>query len=154
MHRAWRWIAVSAAVLACLYIWHFSLANGERSALTSGRALELINRAFAKTGADFRFSHHTVRKIGHFVGYFALGALVSRALWALRVKGYPILAISLCVAAAAVDEWIQLFSPGRVASLADILLDSAGAACGILLFSLPVWALSAVLKNKAKKVEK
>ena len=154
MHRVWRSLTVVVAVLACFYIWHFSLADGERSAITSGKAMEWINGVLARLGVDYQFNHQTVRKIGHFVGYLILGFLSALAVWGVKIDGYPVVALSLCLAVAAVDEGLQLFSPGRVASVADVLLDGAGAACGILLFSIPVSALSILFKNKVKKVEK
>ena len=154
MRKYGRWIVLAVAIFGCLYIWHFSLADGERSALTSGRALELINGALARLGSEFQFSHHTVRKIGHFVGYFLLGALVAFTLWMFEFTHYPLIAVPLCMTVAVVDEGIQYFSPGRVAAFTDVLLDSAGAVCGILAFFATVMALIAIFGRNTKKIRK
>ena len=154
MRKYGRWIVLAAAILGCLYIWHFSLADGERSALTSGRALELINGALARLGSEFQFSHHTVRKIGHFVGYFLLGGFVAFTLWMFSFTHYTVISLPLCFLAATADECIQIFTPGRVASVTDVLLDTCGAACGIALFSCTVLLFSALFRRLRKKAKK
>ena len=149
-----RWLLPTVAICGCFYIWHFSLADGERSAITSGRALELINGVLARMGTELRFSHQTVRKIGHFVGYFLLGVLVALALWMFSLAHYAVLSLPLCVVAAIADECVQIFVPGRVAAVSDVMLDSLGAACGILLFSCTVSLVSALWRRRRKKVQK
>jgi hypothetical protein len=56
-------------------------------------------------------------------------------LWAVvgpRVQRLVCVVLAI-VAFAAVDEWLQRFAPGRVASLADFLRDVVGVAIGVLL---------------------
>ncbi|MBE6702855.1 MAG: VanZ family protein [Ruminococcaceae bacterium] len=154
MRKIGRWVVLAAAILGCLYIWHFSMADGERSAITSGKALAFLNQILSDWGISFQFAHITVRKIGHFIGYFILGSWVSLTLWLFEFTHYRIISLPLCFLVACADESIQKFFPGRVASFRDVLLDSAGAACGILLFSCTVWALSALFAGRRKKIEK
>ena len=47
---------------------------------------------------------------------------------------------------AAVDEWHQSFVPGRYASIKDVLLDTCGGICGIVLLTL-------IIKGRKKSRE-
>ncbi len=154
MRRLFKWLMPLVAVGGCVFIWHFSLADGEASAATSGRVLVWLNERLAAMGADFRFTQLTVRKTGHFLGYFLLGGFTAFTLWLYECRRYGLIALPVVFLAACVDEFIQRFSPGRVASFLDILLDTAGGACGILLFFATVSALSAAFEGHRKKVEK
>ena len=55
-----------------------------------------------------------------------------------KKAGSRIMAIStlLCLMYAITDELHQIFVPGRVASIWDVLIDTMGAAFGVLLFML------------------
>ncbi len=79
--------------------------------------------------------HHYLRKMGHFVGYFALSALLFRAwkntlhlpqarAWALR---WAATALSMAILIASLDEWHQTFLPSRTGRFADVVLDSSAA---------------------------
>ena len=56
-------------------------------------------------------------------------------------------AMGLCAVLAALDEFHQLFVPGRDGKLSDVLIDTCGAVC-FLLFSL---ALSALQRAKEER---
>jgi VanZ family protein len=86
-----------------------------------------------------------IAKAGHFSGYALFGVLlvacirswtgharvISAGLAALR--GRAALALVLAAAWAMSDEIHQSFTPHRTPALTDVLLDSLGAACGIVL---------------------
>jgi VanZ family protein len=83
----------------------------------------------------FEVFHHYLRKTGHFVGYFALSALLFRAwrdtlhpakvkVWARRWAGSAFL---MSVLVASLDEWHQTFIPSRTGRVADVVLDSSAA---------------------------
>jgi VanZ family protein len=57
---------------------------------------------------------------------------------------------------AASDEWHQSFVPSRTASLADVTIDSVGAICGALWFSVRRRTLPAKQDQQylAKKLDK
>jgi hypothetical protein len=79
--------------------------------------------------------HFVVRKCGHVLAYAAFGILALRAVrdpsraipW--RTTGHAWLVAILLASA---DETLQSFSPARGGCVTDVLLDSAGAALGIL----------------------
>ena len=88
------------------------------------------------------WAHFLVRKAGHVSEYAVLATLLW---WALRPPTPPAgaapsrlvgrrdwLAIGLAAAFAASDEFHQAYVPSRGASVADVCLDSVGAALGVL----------------------
>jgi len=85
--------------------------------------------------ARFEVWHHYIRKVGHFVGYFALSFLLFRAWratlhlkfvrgWALR---WSVIAFFMTVLVASLDEWHQTYLPSRTGRFADVVLDSSAA---------------------------
>jgi VanZ family protein len=84
-----------------------------------------------------------VRKTGHVLGYGVLAALVFRARKLSRPDGDPqsfhrdaVVSFAITVAYACSDEWHQTFTASRNGSAADVALDAAGAAAGLLLLWL------------------
>lgn len=71
-----------------------------------------------------------VRKSAHFCEYALMGFLWY--LWLREQKFAPLLALGATAAYAVTDELHQSFVPGRSCELRDVLVDSGGAACGIL----------------------
>ncbi|GIN15414.1 hypothetical protein J32TS2_07700 [Shouchella clausii] len=82
--------------------------------------------------------HTVVRKGAHFGAYFILGILMLNGLRQVGGKGVKaaVLALCLCFLYAITDEIHQLFIPGRSGQFTDVLIDTAGAATGIGIFSL------------------
>jgi VanZ family protein len=81
------------------------------------------------TLATLAAAHQGLRKMAHFAEYFVLGVLLYQALrpapgWSLRTA---VLAVAIAGAYSVADEVHQLAAPGRVGSLADCLIDIAGA---------------------------
>lgn len=107
------------------------------------------------------FLHHLVRKIAHFTEYFILGVLAActmlqteikgKAVWKLEITQSAIqciCALAFCILAASVDETIQLFVEGRAGRVGDVLLDSTGAAVGILVvLSCVCWWRKSIKKK-------
>lgn len=84
-------------------------------------------------------------KLAHFMGYLALAVCLE---WTLRQTHHDLpvyrrhLLVFGCVALfGATDEWHQSFVPGRACEFGDWIADSLGAACGLVLTSLPfLWS--------------
>ena len=108
--RVWLWL------LACVlvFIWGNSLLPGEDPPSGAGGGL--------------------LRKAAHFTEFTVLGLVLCRLSGLLKKKIYvPIL---LGVAAACIDETIQMFVPGRGPALRDVLIDSCGVLSGVFLLRL------------------
>lgn len=93
---------------------------------------------------QFEIVHLLFRKICHFSEYAVLGVLILRA---LRSSGWRVTQldpavslrlVALCLASAyaASDEFHQTFIPGRSPSVFDVLIDTAGAAFGLIVTRL------------------
>ena len=82
--------------------------------------------------------HHVVRKGAHFAEYAVLGMTVVYAFGERLKKAKKIIpvALGICAFYAATDEFHQYFVANRVGSVSDVLLDSAGALTGIVIFLL------------------
>ena len=83
-----------------------------------------------------------------------LGAEVSLAfLWNHRTTfRFCLFGLAFCSMVAITDELIQLFVPGRVASVFDVLIDAAGSACVLFIAFLLVAFLKRQRKNEADSI--
>lgn len=79
--------------------------------------------------------HPFIRKTAHFTEFFALAITVSFPLYVYKIRGIflVILGQLFCVGVAFLDEYSQSFVMGRNPSYRDVVIDSCGAFCGILL---------------------
>lgn len=93
------------------------------------------------TSVNRMVTHQFLRKYAHFFIYLLLGVIVKNALSVSGVKGFTAFAIALgiCALYAVTDEIHQAFIPGRRALVTDVLIDSAGAFVGIVLYSIIDW---------------
>lgn len=88
--------------------------------------------------------NHWVRKNAHFFLYCVLGLLVMTGFKAsgMRLARSGVFSFGVCVLCAISDEVHQLFVDGRGGQARDVMIDSAGALTGILLFALiyKIWS--------------
>lgn len=80
-----------------------------------------------------------IRKLAHGFEYFTLSILISLTLCVENSKSKfnsPIYILFGCLFLANLDEFYQLFIPGRTSSVKDVFIDFLGAITGFLLISL------------------
>ena len=79
--------------------------------------------------------HPFIRKTAHFTEFFALAVTVSFPLYVYKIRGIFLIILGelFCVGVAFLDEYTQSFVSGRNPSYRDVMIDSAGAFCGILI---------------------
>lgn len=79
--------------------------------------------------------HPFIRKTAHFTEFFALAVTVSFPLYVYKIRGIFLILLGelFCVGVAFLDEYSQSFVLGRNPSYRDVVIDSAGAFCGIIL---------------------
>lgn len=80
-------------------------------------------------------THHLLRKLAHFSAFALLGVLFTCTLRQTKYF-HPVRPMLMALAAAFVDETIQLFVEGRSGQVSDMWIDFAGAVCGTLLICL------------------
>lgn len=151
-----RGICLVLLIAWMIFIFSMSSMNSDDSAGLSGEITRTVVRI---TTPDFDTlsperqtevwanTETAVRKTAHAAEYLILGILAMLLLSTFRRKAQiqVVLAILLCVAYAATDEFHQLFSAGRSCQATDVLIDTAGAAAGVL-------ATAGILKiRKGKK---
>ena len=139
-------ITVPAAILLlALYavIFGFSAQDAEQSGSLSMKisegAMEFLNslvggrwsRQLVEEMAVY--FEHPVRKLAHFGEYMCVGILVYLIWrpWIRRGKGLYLLTVIWVFVSGALDEFHQLFVPGRWGSLADACLDTCGGVFGL-----------------------
>lgn len=125
---------ILTVLILCLlaFIWGNSCLPGEESDVLS---LDVVSAIWGilPDGVTSEQANNIVRKIAHFSEFGLLGALL--CLRFLRDPDVKLIPFSLAFSCAVIDETIQIFS-GRGPSFIDVLIDSAGAACGVALILL------------------
>lgn len=132
---AWRALGMRVArfVPAGLWyavIWLFSAQTGGESQEVSDGVLELLGYDIPNSPmALSALLSFLVRKGAHMGVFFVLTALLY---WGLQEVKRPVrgaLAVGLCAALAALDEFHQTFVPGRSGRWQDVAIDVLGAFC-------------------------
>lgn len=132
------------AVCMMYIIFQFSAAPATESSATSGRVCQKIIEISAEV-MDVELSYeqkihyagkieHLVRKLAHFTEYAVLAVTVALPLYVYGMRGIPLVlvACSICVGFACTDEYHQSFVAGRSPSKKDVMIDGAGAFCGVI----------------------
>lgn len=165
MRTGWQrgWVRGVTTILTLgmlVLIFFFSAEDASRSNRTSGAVSEWVaertvpefrQMAPAKKQTVVDQIQHRVRKNAHFLEYTLLGFLLRCCLesWFTGRKRLPLWAWMGGTLYAATDEAHQLLVDGRGGSVLDVLLDSSGVLCGVLLGMLLV---SRIRKRKRAKV--
>ena len=137
-------------ILLLAFIWGHSMIPAASSAEESQRVGQWLTPLLEWFVGPGNVTDHLVRKLAHFCEYGALGMILGALalLWespgAFFRGSYAFL---LALAAAVVDESIQLVTDGRGAQVQDVLLDTAGSLTGLV----TVWLLAALLRLLRKR---
>ncbi len=152
---------VSGVLLIILYItiFLFSEQDGETSGTVSFSLTKYGTGLWNKlTGGHLTqamleemavYFEHPLRKAAHFMEYAVMGILVYNVLYCrAAVRRKYLSAVLWVLLSAAADEWHQYFIPGRWASAADVMLDTAGGMTGAF---LAAWGLRHAVKVRNRK---
>ena len=133
-----RWILYILLGLIVFFIWDNSMQNGGSS---DGFSL-LFAETFASIANELGFHgniwilNRIVRKLAHLTEFTILGGVLYAILRRYITYGTVIKTIGLGMLIACLDEFIQLFSPGRSSQFSDTLIDTVGVVIGILVVKL------------------
>lgn len=131
-------VCISLLVVLLAFIWGNSMTPGNVSGEMSSWVSKLIGKLLPFLSPESEHGHWLVRKIAHFSEFAALGVLL-RWLFAMLANRKPLrflLPLGCGMLCAVIDEFIQLFSPGRVCSFVDMCIDWSGVLTGISLLAL------------------
>lgn len=124
--------------LIVFFIWDNSMQNGGSSDGFSIFFAEAFAPIVNKLGfhGNIWTLNRIVRKLAHLTEFTILGSVLYTILRRYITYGTVIKTIALGILIASLDEFIQLFSPGRSSQLSDILIDTIGVILGSLLVKL------------------
>ena len=121
-------------VVNLAFIWGNSLLPGEVSGAFSRWIGKILEWLFSMEPLGTDQGHGLLRKLAHFGEFCTLGLLLG---WMTKLKNRPWwLGLLFGVAAACIDESIQLFVPGRGPALRDVCIDAAGVLLGVAVFRI------------------
>lgn len=136
--------------LYILFIWLHSSMNSEISANQSKGVLYFLTTLLNNFGVSLDITEHLIRKSAHFLEFALLGFIV--LLNAVVINGKIIKNLLqcgfICLITALIDEFIQLYVPGRSAQVTDVVLDFFGAVFGILFFVICYHIFNNIIKRK------
>lgn len=120
-------------VLNLALIWGNSLLSGAESGQMSGGIMEFVMELLRIPTEFADTMHLVIRKLAHLSEFACLAALISWNLGMVKEKRVHqiLLTVLLAMAAALMDETIQLFTPDRGPSLVDVWIDTLGAVLGM-----------------------
>lgn len=138
---------LAAILLLVLYvlIFGFSAQDGEQSGslsqMISEKCVELLHHLTGKNWTEgfmrelAAYFEHPLRKLAHFSEYACMGILLYLlwSQWIRKGRRLYLLIVLWVFCSAGLDEFHQLFVPGRWGSFWDVLLDTSGGAFGMLL---------------------
>ena len=157
-NRLKRTAKLAALVLWCVVIFLFSANNSDESNKQSNAVfdtvVEIVNPVYdtlapAQQAQYKDTATFIIRKLAHFSEYAVLGILAFINLArAKKLRYRSLFAAAFSCVYAASDEIHQLFVPGRAGQVRDVVIDTCGAATGILIAILvrKLW-----LKSREKK---
>lgn len=143
--RRRNWL-LPAILLVLGFAWGNSILSGDSSKGVSGEMRGLLAALFPFLE---ELPEYALRKIAHFAEFAVLGFLLA---WDTVQRGKTGFArfsspVSLCMMAALIDETIQLYRPGRLSSVVDVWIDTAGACTGILILLLGYTVFARIRKK-------
>lgn len=136
-------IAITFLIVAAgcvLGMFYFSNQNGDTS---HGLSYDIVLHILKWLSIDpnetitaMDLCDFVVRKIAHFTEYTVLGIGLCGLMRVLVKRYWGITAIVLGAVLASLDEFHQLFIPGRSAMVSDVVIDICGVVVGSIIFTL------------------
>ena len=133
-----RWLLYILLGLIVFFIWDNSMQTGGSSDGFSLLFAETFAHIVNKLGfhGNIWTLNRIVRKLAHLTEFTILGGVSYTILRRYITYGTVIKTIGLGMLIASLDEFIQLFSPGRSSQISDVLIDTVGVVIGILVAKL------------------
>ncbi|MEE2615046.1 MAG: VanZ family protein [Verrucomicrobiota bacterium] len=133
----WLWVALWMLVI---FLFSTSTFSGVNTSRIIGPILKWLTPEI--TNESIALIQFILRKTAHIIEYAVLAVLICNAIVRRLAKFTAIAlivrAVFISLIYAAFDEWHQSWSAGRIGSLIDVSIDTAGALFGSVLF---LWML-------------
>ena len=137
---------------ACFILFNSSL-NADESSKQSNSFAEIVKALLSMLGIEpsEEALSVSIRKAAHFAEYFLFGALAYSLIQTTRFKKYSLYTPFPAFLLALNDEFIvQSISDGRSPEWSDVLIDTCGALCAVLLLA----PLFYIVRERRKRNEK
>ena len=132
----YKWLLRSLTLGMLAFIWGHSLMNASASASESETVLHWTLSLGSFLPGLAYLNIYAIRKLAHQTEFALLGLLLRLTGGTFQPPRGPRWAFFCGALAAALDETLQLLSPGRSAQVSDVLLDSLGVLAAILFYKL------------------
>lgn len=157
VYRSISWIAAFCWMAVIFYLSHQpGSASSDLSSGIVATLLNFIDQVAPSLEFDVESFHTFVRKNAHFIAYLLLSLLSLNAWRSSGLRGLKqlVLGFGMCVLFAVTDEIHQLFIEGRSGEARDVLIDSAGAALGAVIYLAldKLWCLKG-RKDRKKQIK-
>jgi len=125
-------------VLIITFIWSNSYQNSTNSYNLSMFFTTNIQPLLIELGLhpNVNILDTYVRKLAHLTEFMALGAVIYYTFKQIFTTHIAKKSILLAICIASLDEVIQIYTPGRTATIGDVLLDTTGSMIGILIMKV------------------
>lgn len=155
-----KWIVWIPAIIMMIIIFSFSNANSEKSSNLSGgiisNTLNFIDDTFSLGLEEQRKEELVeglqtpIRKLAHMTEYMILAITFMFALYIDGLKGKRLIGVSLLlgIGYASLDEFHQLFIPGRSGEIRDVCVDTIGIILGVLFYRILLKVYNMYFKRK------
>ncbi|MDN3437343.1 VanZ family protein [Planococcus sp. APC 3900] len=137
VYRSVSWIAAFSWMAVIFYLSHQpGSASSDLSSGVVAALLNFIDQVAPNLELNVESFHTFVRKNAHFMAYLFLSLLSLNAWKSSGFRGWKqlFLGFGMCVLFAVTDEIHQLFIEGRSGEARDVLIDSTGAAVGVVVY--------------------
>ena len=142
---------IVSLILVAIWMLVIFLMSSEAAGTSSARSDEIV-RTIQSIGVNASTDLLTflVRKAAHISAYFVLGILLFNLLkeYDLGVRKMIFISVAIAMLYACTDEVHQVFVSGRSGEVRDVLIDTAGAAVGVVVYA----ALSSKFYKKSEKL--
>ena len=125
-------VCTALLILNLAFIWGNSLMPAATSQAFSDWMMSVLGSVPVEQAPEA--GSGVLRKIAHFAEFTTLGFLLAWLFALLRRRIWP--ALPFGIAAACLDEVIQMFVPGRGPGILDVAIDACGVLTGILLLRI------------------
>lgn len=135
-------------LLTVAFIWGNSMLSPELSDKISRLAGDFLAKFVGVGDEVSTVGGLSVRKMGHFCEFFALGIVAWLLLEfsGLHIAAKSVIAALTGIAVPLLDETIQIFS-GRGPMIKDVWIDIGGFAAGVFSSIMMLWAVSRIVEK-------
>lgn len=138
-------------IFVTLFIFFNSYQDAAESSSQSSRIVDTVENVIKTVKPEKKIDRHNlthiIRKIAHFIEFFAQAMFFSIFIYCFSEKYNIINILFMGLLTACCDEFIQLSSAGRSGQISDVFVDFSGCITTAVIYTLVYY----LMKKKNKK---